>query len=85
MPLFFTSTMFASARTTSEPVIPNPPQRGVGCLLCGKPMYYLGEPEWVPEINLDIHYSSGKRVPRQYVHQSCWEDEILARGNYAIF
>ncbi len=47
-------------------------ERPVECWLCGKKMYYRGNPKWEPEFLLVVE-EDHRSKEQYYVHQSCWK------------
>ena len=47
-------------------------ERPVKCVVCGKQMYYVGDPRHVEEVSLRVE-SEHIISPTIYMHTKCWE------------
>ena len=47
-------------------------ERPVKCVVCGKQMYYVGDPRHVEEVLLQVE-TERFYYPSMYMHTKCWE------------
>jgi hypothetical protein len=46
--------------------------RPVQCWYCGQPLYYLGQPEYEPEVRITVE--TGDTQETTYWHLRCWNE-----------